>query len=169
MPSLQGLSSNTRYQIVFGLERLVDEVRLGCRGWLGATAARLVPLLLLLSVHCCCCGHCRLAPAAAPVCVLLLQILPFCCSCICCRACRCPRCHAHTATASWPHATLSSVLCQCLLSWRPHARLQTPCLPQTIARRIPAAAYFTTLVIRFANNVVGGENFIDMARWAGVQ
>ncbi|KAI7841113.1 hypothetical protein COHA_005338 [Chlorella ohadii] len=40
---------------------------------------------------------------------------------------------------------------------------------ETIARRIPAAAYFTTLVIRFANNVVGGENFIDMARWAGVQ
>ena len=45
-----------------------------------------------------------------------------------------------------------------------------PCPPgQTIARRIPAAAYFTTLAIRFANNVVGGENFIDMARWAGVQ
>lgn len=44
-----------------------------------------------------------------------------------------------------------------------------PLLPQTIARRIPQAAYFTTLAIRFANNVVGGENFIDMARWAGVQ
>ncbi|KAI3433810.1 hypothetical protein D9Q98_003614 [Chlorella vulgaris] len=40
---------------------------------------------------------------------------------------------------------------------------------QTIARRIPQVAYFTTLAIRFANNVVGGENFIDMARWAGVQ
>ncbi|KAL4437045.1 hypothetical protein ABPG75_004184 [Micractinium tetrahymenae] len=40
---------------------------------------------------------------------------------------------------------------------------------ETIARRIPQAAYFTTLAIRFANNVVGGENFIDMARWAGVQ
>jgi hypothetical protein len=43
------------------------------------------------------------------------------------------------------------------------------CCLQTIARRIPQAAYFTTLAIRFANNVVGGENFIDMARWAGVQ
>ena len=42
-------------------------------------------------------------------------------------------------------------------------------LPQTIARRIPQVAYFTTLAIRFVNNVIGGENFIDMARWAGVQ
>ncbi|KAL4432467.1 hypothetical protein ABPG77_001766 [Micractinium sp. CCAP 211/92] len=40
---------------------------------------------------------------------------------------------------------------------------------ETIARRIPQAAYFTTLAIRFVNNVIGGENFIDMARWAGVQ
>ena len=30
-------------------------------------------------------------------------------------------------------------------------------------------AYATTVAVRFANNVVGGENFIDMARWAGVQ
>jgi hypothetical protein len=42
-------------------------------------------------------------------------------------------------------------------------------LPQTIARRIPQIAYFTTLAIRFVNNIIGGENFIDMARWAGVQ
>jgi hypothetical protein len=40
---------------------------------------------------------------------------------------------------------------------------------QTIARNIPQIAYFTTLAIRFANNIVGGEQFIDMARWAGVQ
>ena len=40
---------------------------------------------------------------------------------------------------------------------------------QTIARKIPQIAYFTTLAIRFANNIVGGEQFIDMARWAGVQ
>lgn len=46
---------------------------------------------------------------------------------------------------------------------------RTPPPRQTIARRIPSIAYFTTLAIRFANNVVGGENFIDMARWAGVQ
>jgi hypothetical protein len=30
-------------------------------------------------------------------------------------------------------------------------------------------AYGTTIAIRFINNVIGGENFIDMARWAGVQ
>ena len=40
---------------------------------------------------------------------------------------------------------------------------------ETIARKIPGAAYFTTLAIRFVNNVIGGEQFIDMARWAGVQ
>eukprot|EP00210_Caulerpa_lentillifera_P003545 g3381.t1 len=39
----------------------------------------------------------------------------------------------------------------------------------SIAKRVPQIAYFTTIVIRFINNVVGGENFIDMARWAGVQ
>jgi hypothetical protein len=40
---------------------------------------------------------------------------------------------------------------------------------RTIARRMPAAAYGTSFALRFANNVVGGENFIDMARWAGIQ
>lgn len=39
----------------------------------------------------------------------------------------------------------------------------------TIAKRVPAIAYGTTVAIRFINNVIGGENFIDMARWAGVQ
>lgn len=39
----------------------------------------------------------------------------------------------------------------------------------TIAKNVPAIAYLTTMIIRFGNNVVGGENFIDMARWAGVQ
>lgn len=39
----------------------------------------------------------------------------------------------------------------------------------TVARRVPQVAYATTVGIRFVNNVIGGENFIDMARWAGVQ
>jgi len=39
----------------------------------------------------------------------------------------------------------------------------------TIAQKVPQIAYFTTVFIRFANNVIGGENFIDIARWAGVQ
>jgi hypothetical protein len=39
----------------------------------------------------------------------------------------------------------------------------------TIAKRVPAIAYGTTIAIRFVNNIIGGENFIDMARWAGVQ
>ncbi|GLI61148.1 hypothetical protein VaNZ11_003432 [Volvox africanus] len=39
----------------------------------------------------------------------------------------------------------------------------------TIARSVPQVAYGTTVAIRFINNVIGGENFIDMARWAGVQ
>lgn len=39
----------------------------------------------------------------------------------------------------------------------------------TIAKSVPPVAYGSTLAIRFVNNVIGGENFIDMARWAGVQ
>jgi len=39
----------------------------------------------------------------------------------------------------------------------------------TVAKKIPAAAAATTLIARLANNVVGGENFIDMARWTGIQ
>eukprot|EP00892_Ulva_mutabilis_P011686 jgi/Ulvmu1/8890/UM049_0072.1 len=39
----------------------------------------------------------------------------------------------------------------------------------TIARRVPQIAYGTTVGIRFVNNVIGGENFIDMARFFGVQ
>jgi hypothetical protein len=39
----------------------------------------------------------------------------------------------------------------------------------TIAKSVPAVAYGATVGIRFVNNVIGGENFIDMARWAGVQ
>lgn len=40
---------------------------------------------------------------------------------------------------------------------------------ETVTRRVPAFAYVTTLGIRFVNNVIGGEQFIDLARWAGVQ
>jgi hypothetical protein len=39
----------------------------------------------------------------------------------------------------------------------------------TVARKVPAIAYATTLIVRFANNVIGGEQFIDMARWTGIQ
>ncbi len=39
----------------------------------------------------------------------------------------------------------------------------------TVAKKIPAAASATTLIARLANNVIGGENFIDMARWTGIQ
>ena len=39
----------------------------------------------------------------------------------------------------------------------------------TIAKKVPQAAYVATILIRFVNNIIGGEQFIDMARWAGVQ
>ena len=39
----------------------------------------------------------------------------------------------------------------------------------TVAKKVPAAAAATTLIARLANNVIGGENFIDMARWTGIQ
>lgn len=36
-------------------------------------------------------------------------------------------------------------------------------------RAVVQVAYGTTVAIRFVNNVIGGENFIDMARFFGVQ
>jgi hypothetical protein len=39
----------------------------------------------------------------------------------------------------------------------------------TVARRVPQIAYATTVAIRFVNNVIGGEQFIDLARLCGVQ
>eukprot|EP01025_Chloroclados_australasicus_P039521 TRINITY_DN4094_c0_g1_i1.p1 TRINITY_DN4094_c0_g1~~TRINITY_DN4094_c0_g1_i1.p1 ORF type:complete len:435 (+),score=36.43 TRINITY_DN4094_c0_g1_i1:90-1307(+) len=39
----------------------------------------------------------------------------------------------------------------------------------SIARKVPQVAYGTTIAIRLINNFIGGMNFIDMARWAGVQ
>jgi len=39
----------------------------------------------------------------------------------------------------------------------------------SLARSFPPAAYAATLAFRFVNNVIGGENFIDMARWMGIQ
>jgi len=39
----------------------------------------------------------------------------------------------------------------------------------TVAKKVPALAVATTIIVRFVNNVIGGENFIDMARWTGIQ
>ena len=38
-----------------------------------------------------------------------------------------------------------------------------------LAQKVPMIANVATVAIRFANNIYGGEQFIDMARWAGVQ
>ena len=40
---------------------------------------------------------------------------------------------------------------------------------KALAGRLPQLAYVTSLVIRFGNNIVGGEQFVDLARWTGVQ
>ncbi|KDD72152.1 hypothetical protein H632_c3782p0, partial [Helicosporidium sp. ATCC 50920] len=40
---------------------------------------------------------------------------------------------------------------------------------RTVAKSVPALGYATTLAVRFGNNVLGGEQFVDLARWAGVQ
>lgn len=49
-------------------------------------------------------------------------------------------------------------------------RLPSPsATPHTLALLAPQIAYGTTVAIRFANNVIGGEQFVDLARWAGVQ
>jgi hypothetical protein len=39
----------------------------------------------------------------------------------------------------------------------------------TIGKKFPPVAYAGTFTFRFINNVLGGENFIDMARWTGIQ
>lgn len=40
---------------------------------------------------------------------------------------------------------------------------------KTIAKKLPKAPYVTSFVLRLLNNIVGGENFIDHARWTGIQ
>ena len=38
-----------------------------------------------------------------------------------------------------------------------------------VARNLPALANAVTITVRFANNVVGGTQFIDLARFFGIQ
>ena len=38
-----------------------------------------------------------------------------------------------------------------------------------VARQVPSVAMAFTVGIRFANNVYGGMQFVDWARWSGVQ
>ena len=38
-----------------------------------------------------------------------------------------------------------------------------------VAQRVGALPMAVSLVIRTANNIIGGEQFVDLARWAGVQ
>ena len=40
---------------------------------------------------------------------------------------------------------------------------------KTLANSFPKAPYFISFVLRLLNNVWGGENFIDHARWTGIQ
>ena len=40
---------------------------------------------------------------------------------------------------------------------------------KTLAQRLPKAPYVISFVLRLLNNVWGGENFIDHARWTGIQ
>ena len=38
----------------------------------------------------------------------------------------------------------------------------------TLDRAVPGSGYMASSAIRFANNVVGGHHFIDVARWTGI-
>ena len=38
-----------------------------------------------------------------------------------------------------------------------------------LAQKMPMMANVGTVVVRFANNIYGGEQFVDLARWAGIQ
>lgn len=38
-----------------------------------------------------------------------------------------------------------------------------------VARRVPSVAMAFTVGVRFANNIYGGMQFVDWARWSGCQ
>lgn len=40
---------------------------------------------------------------------------------------------------------------------------------KTIAKRFPKAPFVVSFILRLYNNVWGGMNFIDHARWTGIQ
>ena len=40
---------------------------------------------------------------------------------------------------------------------------------KTIAKKVPKAPFVISFVLRLLNNVWGGMNFIDHARWTGIQ
>lgn len=40
---------------------------------------------------------------------------------------------------------------------------------KTIAKQLPKAPYVVSFILRLINNIWGGENFIDHARWTGIQ
>ena len=113
-----GVSSNTRYQIVFGLERMVDmsiaKKVMVSSFWFIAWAGSSMP-----------------RPKQGQPCLKLAMLLD--------------QAGSHEVVQLGNHPTCNE-------------RLQ-----------VPQVAYVSTVVIRFINNVIGGENFIDMARWAKIQ
>jgi hypothetical protein len=40
---------------------------------------------------------------------------------------------------------------------------------KTVAKRYPKAPFAISFVLRLLNNIFGGMNFIDHARWTGIQ
>jgi len=40
---------------------------------------------------------------------------------------------------------------------------------KTVAKRFPKAPFFISFALRLLNNICGGMNFIDHARWTGIQ
>lgn len=113
-----GVSSNTRYQIVFGLERMVDmsiakKVMISSPWLIRAWAASSMP-----------------RPKWDKPCLKLAMLLE--------------KAGRHV-----------------IEDWA--TTLPAECL------QVPQVAYVSTVIIRFINNVIGGENFIDMARWAKIQ
>ena len=40
---------------------------------------------------------------------------------------------------------------------------------KALAAQLPRITYITSTILRFGNNIIGGEQFVDLARWTGVQ
>ena len=129
-----GVSSNLRYQVVFGLERLVD-----------MTIARKVPQVRTYSSSGSE-GEDRefqtgwTMLSCVPMCRLCALVLP-------------NSVHCRLTARPARRSVLESALRFLIHAALPHVQV----------------AYGTTVAIRFVNNVIGGEQFVDLARWAGVQ
>jgi len=84
--------------------------------------------------------------------------------------------YAHDAhTLIMPPLARTALVWGLFMGASAHSRLQAVVAIERIveslpvAQRVGALPLAVSLIIRTANNIIGGEQFVDLARWAGVQ